>query len=59
MKRTPLGRGFIDLDQPHAPVMGTFCLGNYCDEMETFMLVYDALVIAAIVVILLGIKPVR
>jgi hypothetical protein len=51
-----LDQGYIDLDQPHAPVVtGAF----RPDQPEAFMLFFDALVIAAILVILLGIKPER
>jgi hypothetical protein len=54
----PLIKGVLIWIKPNAPVIGTFCRDHYCDGMETFMLVYDTLVVAAIVVILIGIKPV-
>jgi hypothetical protein len=39
---------------------GTFRSGHYCHGMETFMLVFlDAFAVAAIVVILICIKPVH
>ena len=48
--------GFVDLDQSHAPVVTG---ASRPDQPEAFILFFDALVIAAILVILLGIKPER
>jgi hypothetical protein len=43
-----------------APVIGTFRPGQYCNGMQTFMLVlFDTLAVAAIVAILICVKPVH